>query len=255
MPAIRTVSNIKANLLRPALTSHFEVEIPVPPSPNFRNSLGVNKDKLNLMCSEAVLPGSNLATLDINNDFTGVTEKHAHRRVFDDRIDLNFYVDAGNYIPIRFFESWIEFIANGRFPGASNNERELKSPSYYYRMQYPDEYIAGQGLKVRKFERDHSQQLEYDFIRSFPLAISSMPVTYDTSSLLKCNVSMSYIRYVVNSNRPVTSGGPMDPFQQSQYNSGGLSGLLGNVADAAVTNITGNRFLGDVAGAATRILL
>ena len=255
MPAIRTVSNIKANLLRPALTSHFEVEIPVPPSPNFRERLGINHDKLNLMCSEAVLPGSNLATLDINNDFTGVTEKHAHHRVFDDRIELTFYVDAGNYIPIRFFESWIEFIANGRFPGASNTERELKSPNYYYRMNYPDDYIAGQGLKVRKFERDHSQQLEYDFIRSFPLAISSMPISYETSSLLKCNVSMSYVRYVVNSNRPLTSGGPMDPFQQSQYNSGGLSGLLGNVADVAVTNITGNRFLGDVAGAATRFFL
>ena len=82
--------------------------------------------------------------------------------------DLSFYVDAEDYTPIRFFEGWIEFIANGRFPGASNNERELKSPNYYYRMNYPDDYIAGQGLKVRKFERDHSQQLEYDFIRSFP---------------------------------------------------------------------------------------
>ena len=82
-----------------------------------------------------------------------------------------------------------------------------------------------------------------------------MPISYETSSLLKCNVSMSYVRYVVNSNRPLTSGGPMDPFQQSQYNSGGLSGLLGNVADVAVTNITGNRFLGDVAGAATRFFL
>ena len=29
MPSVRTVSNIKANLLRPATTSHFEVEIPI----------------------------------------------------------------------------------------------------------------------------------------------------------------------------------------------------------------------------------
>ena len=43
----------------------------------------------------ASLPGSNLATIDVNNDRTGVTEKHVHRRVFDDRIDLTFYVDAG----------------------------------------------------------------------------------------------------------------------------------------------------------------
>ena len=37
----------------------------------------------------------------------GVTEKHVHRRIFDDRIDLTFYVDAGLYQPIRFFEEWM----------------------------------------------------------------------------------------------------------------------------------------------------
>ena len=36
--------------------------------------------------------------MDINNDRTGVTEKHAYRRMFDDRIDFTFYVDASNYL-------------------------------------------------------------------------------------------------------------------------------------------------------------
>ena len=117
MPTIRNIDTIKSALLSPALTSHFDVEIGFPSGSlgtKLRNVLGgtsVQQDRLNLMCSEAVLPGSSLATTELNNDFTGVTEKHAHRRVFDDRIDLNFYVDAGNYIPIRFFDSWIEFIA------------------------------------------------------------------------------------------------------------------------------------------------
>ena len=116
MPATdkaKSVSQIKSSLLRPALTSHFEVEIPMPSSPNFRRRLGLtDQARLNLMCSEATLPGSNLATLDINNDYTGVTEKHVHRRVFDDRIYLGFYVDADNYVPIRFFENWMEFSTN-----------------------------------------------------------------------------------------------------------------------------------------------
>ena len=30
MPTIRRVQDIKTNLLRPALTSHFDVEIPLP---------------------------------------------------------------------------------------------------------------------------------------------------------------------------------------------------------------------------------
>ena len=91
MPSVRNVSNIKANLLRPATTSHFEVEIPLPPSTFFNKWRGIGKqDKIQLMCSEASLPGSNLATFDISNDRTGVTEKHVHRRIFDDRIDLTF---------------------------------------------------------------------------------------------------------------------------------------------------------------------
>ena len=111
MPTPRTIQDIKTNLLRPALTSHFEVVIE-PPSGGFEKFLednGVpwttgNRSKLWLMCSEATLPGSSLATHEINNDFTGVTERHVYRRIYDDRIDLTFYVDAENYLPIRFFE-------------------------------------------------------------------------------------------------------------------------------------------------------
>ena len=39
------------------------------------------------------------------------------------------------------------------------------------------------------------------------------------------------------------------------YNNGGLNGLVGNLADAAVTTLTGNRFLGDLAGAIVPNLL
>jgi len=93
---VRSVSKIKSDLLRPALTSVFEVEVPIP---NLSPGLQTN-DTLNLMCSEASLPGSSLATMEINNDFTGVTERYAHRKVFDDRLDLTFYVDASEYLPI-----------------------------------------------------------------------------------------------------------------------------------------------------------
>ena len=112
MPKKRSISDIKSNLLSPALSSHFEVEIGLPNAEFVQRIIGANQDKLNLMCSEATLPGSQLATLDIKNDFTGVSEKHAYRRMFDDRIDLTFYVDAQNYLPIRFFEAWIRFITD-----------------------------------------------------------------------------------------------------------------------------------------------
>ena len=253
MPRIARVSDIKSNLLRPATTSHFEVEIPIiGPMGHWR---GVGKqDKINLMCSDASLPGSNLATFDINNDRTGVTEKHVHRRIFDDRIDLSFYVDAGLYQPIKFFEEWMAYITNGRFTQNTRQQRaasenDLMNPSYDYRLRYPDDYMAGQGLRVTKFEKDHLNPLTYEFVRSFPLAISSMPVSYDGSSLLKCTVSMSYIRYVVKNLYVQNAYPPSNPFQQSQFNLGGFLGNIGGgLVDNLVDRATGSDLLGDIAG-------
>lgn len=217
MPTIRSVSDIKANLLRPSLTSYFEVEIALPfkTDGKFNDFLkyngisSFNQTKLTLLCSEATLPGSNLATLELTNDFHGVTERHAYRRVYDDRIDFTFYVDAENYLPIHLFEVWMKFIVDESI-GNQKDKGDVGSrdPNYFYRIRYPDEYIVNRGTKVIKFERDYKNTLSYEFINTFPISVSSMPVSYDSSSLLKCTVSMSYIRYVLEkgSEDPVSDG-------------------------------------------------
>jgi len=59
-------------------------------------------------------------------------------------------------------------------------------------------------LEVTKFERTgkgnsyEGSTLIYNFVNAFPISVSSMPVSYDSSSLLKCTVSFSYIRYYVD---------------------------------------------------------
>ncbi len=244
MPRTKSIAQIKSNLLRPATTSHFELELGLPT--DLRRQLGTREERLLLMCAEATLPGSQLATTEINNDFTGVTERHAYRRMFDDRIDLSFYVDAENYIPIRFFESWISFITN-------ENSRDALNENYFYRMRYPDTYTST-GLKVKKFEKDYRQLLEYEFVKSWPIAITSMPVSYDGSQLLKCNVSLTYIRYVVKPGggfggfSSPSVGNVFDPFSQSIFNTNALTNIGANLADSAVTRLTGSNFLGDIAG-------
>ena len=165
MPAYKRVSDIKSSLLRPSTTSHFEVSIPIPAP--LRNKLSVNQPKLNLLCSEAALPGSSLATLDVQNDRTGVTERHVHRRIYDETIDLSFYVDAGFYTPIKFFEAWMDLAVN-------QDSTEAINSNYFYRMAYPDDYMK-EGLTVTKFEKDYAQALTYQFIKSYPLQITSMP--------------------------------------------------------------------------------
>jgi hypothetical protein len=210
MPTVRNVAKIKSSLLHPALTSHFEVTIPRPPglTDNYLTANGLPpytglQEQLNLMCSEATLPGSNLATFEINDNFHGVTEKHAYRRVYDDRIDLTFYVNADNYMTIRYFEIWMKYIA-GESVSAGGGMLSSKNSNYFYRVNYPDKYMAT-GLQVIKFERTGdtkneryiSKPLIYEFINSYPISVASMPVSYDSSSLLKCSVSLSYIRYLM----------------------------------------------------------
>lgn len=187
-----SVARIKANVLRPAQTSHFQVHLQYPTT--LRDMIGVSREKMILTCCDASLPGSQLMTTEQLNDRTGVTEKFVHRRMFDDRMDFTFYVDVENYLPIRLFESWIAY-ASGE--GDAN---DLAKPNYDYRMRYPMHYIGEQGMEVTKFERDYNgRYLTYKFVNFFPISVNSMPVSYDTSSLLKCTVSMSYIRYYLSS--------------------------------------------------------
>lgn len=201
MPNIKKVSDIKSALLRPALTSNFEVQIAIPAE--LQSFVGAEQSNLNLSCSEASLPGSSIATMENLNDHTGVTERLAHRRMFDDRIDFTFYVDANKYFPIRFFEKWMRYVvdednladtAKGISADINNS-----SPSYHYRIRYPDgnNGYRVDGVKIIKFERDHKQSLTYTFVKAYPIAVNSMPVSYDASNLLKCTVSMSYIRYFI----------------------------------------------------------
>ena len=257
----RNIDTIKATLLRPATTSHFEVTLGLPSgslNTSLRRFLGTGQDRLNLMCCEASLPGSQLATTEIFNNFTGVTERHAYRRIYDETIDLTFYVDAGNYLPIMFFETWMNQIVN-------EDQDDAMNPNYNYRVKYPDDYVAT-GLKVVKFEktgnpsndsRSRNQnyvgsQLEYSFVRSYPRSITSMPVSYDGSQLLKCSVQMTYLRYVVH-HYPGSSGwgnsGSNNPFDQASFNLNGfLSRTAANLVDQVVDDLTGIDIAGDIAG-------
>ncbi len=233
-PRSRSLSEIKDKLLHPATTSHFVVSIAKPEglTSQYLSQNGVNfdQDKLELLCSDAILPGSSLATHDISGDYHGSTHRHAYRRLYDDRIDLSFYVDATTYLPIRFFEVWIKYIAGESI--ASDEKGSVEDANYFYRMNYPKLYIQNSGLEVTKFERSSmgsakgkaASQLAYKFVNYFPIAIQSMPISYDSSSLLKCTVSLSYVRYYIDPTPPTPDSvsssqtAALTPEQQAQFN-------------------------------------
>ena len=87
----------------------------------------------------------------------------AHTKVFTD-INLEFYVDS-EYKSLKFFEHWLEFIANG-----SGEDQSRKD--YYFRMEYPDDYKTYQ-TKIIKFDRDYNKEMIYNFYGLFPKALNS----------------------------------------------------------------------------------
>jgi hypothetical protein len=253
------VNVIKQKLLRPALTSHFRCSF-TPPSKvlTFMGQRGIpitteDQEIIELSCSEASLPGSSIATHELNNDFTGVTERHAYRRLYDDRADFSFYVNR-KYTSILFFENWISYIVG------ENDIKEQESPTYSYRMNYPKNYITP-SLFITKFEKDtdpyqrkginsnakieqNNETLRYQFVNAFPISITSMPVSYDAAQLLKCTVSFTYSRYVVKNftsksqvepGAPDTAAGTPNPYNLTPQEVAEINSKFGYNSNVALS--------------------
>ena len=187
----RRISDFKPTLTNLAQTSHYQLIFGGLPL-GLRQHLNVRDvdyrfitETSGLLCNRAVLPGAAMATADIRGNYTGVVERMAHTKVITD-INLEFYVDK-EYKSLKFFEHWIEFIANG-----SGEDQSRKD--YYFRMEYPDDYKTYQS-KIIKFDRDYNKEMIYNFYGLFPKALNSTPVKYEGSEALKATVLFTFDRY------------------------------------------------------------
>ena len=164
-----------------------------------RNNLGiVNADdfisrEMGIMCFDASLPASALATAEVKDNFMGVPQEFAHSRLYTD-IDFSFYIDK-DYTLLRIFEGWMDYITSG----AESEVQDLQKP-FYRRLRYPDNYKVS-SMYISKFEKNLDQALTYQFINAFPKSITPVPVTYGTADLLKVSISFNYDRYIVNRKR------------------------------------------------------
>lgn len=200
-----------------SLNTHFQVSFE-----GFRTQIsGHLKDKYNIsdpsgymnrnggiLCSEAVLPATSLATVGVNDNFMGIPQEFAHTRLYTDS-DFTFYVSK-DYTNLRIFEGWIDYISGGsetKGPlGDGANEGDTKN--YYRRMRYPDFYKVDT-MYITKFERDFNlksgKRIDYQFINVFPKSIAAVPVAYGEAQLLKVSVSFNYDRYISNYQNTATS--------------------------------------------------
>lgn len=89
---------MKSKLLNPALTSLYYVSVGGPKGGGFR----ADNDRINLMCCGNVFTWFLFSNTGTHKRSCGTTERHAYRRVYDDRIDLTFYVESQRYSAINF---------------------------------------------------------------------------------------------------------------------------------------------------------
>ena len=222
-PRKRTVATLKNTILNTALTTHYECGFNPPSSilgliPNYRNDRGDDSAYI-LSCAEASLPATSLATAELTNDHSGITERHVYRRQYDKTASFTFYVDR-YYRQIQLFETWIGYIVN---------EQRDQSPNYFYRVYFPLDYQTS--IWITKFERDFNkpgtssyevytddtitesvsrggnenydeQSLTYVFLNAYPISIDAMPVTYEAAQVLKCTVNFNFSRYITGATRP-----------------------------------------------------
>ena len=192
-PHKKILADLKASILNPALTSHFQCWFFPPPRVRVLLTGDERDDRFtSLSCSEAALPATSLATHQMTGDHTGVTERHAYRRQYNPTSSFTFYVDH-DYEIITTFEKWIGFIVN---------EQQSSADNYSYRVNFPKEYQTS--IYIKKFEKDYNRILEYKFIQAYPISIDQMPVTYNASDLLKCTVNFNFSRYLITPRTSIT---------------------------------------------------
>jgi hypothetical protein len=200
------VYRLKDIFQKPALTSFYQCWFyPTEKSRDWISQRGYEfssaVENISLLCCEASLPGSSLVTNEITSDYHGVTEKHPYRRQYMDA-DFTFYVDHNgadggkSHDIIWFFENWIGHISNESVTTISDGRPNSTKSNYFYRFEFPKNYQTD--IYINKFERDFKgTYLQYNFLQAYPLSINAMPVSYDSSQLLKCTVTFSYTRYNV----------------------------------------------------------
>ena len=164
------------------------------------------------MCTDASIPASTYATAEVKDNFMGVTQEFAHTRIYTD-IDFTFYIDY-DYQVLKFFEFWMNYVSGGgpAQTAAGNSFRRFNYPHYYKNSQ----------VYIKKFERDYLQtngtrSINYQLINAFPKSVTSIPVSYGPTDLLKITVTMNYDRYLYGEESSlVPSGNSETPAQTTE---------------------------------------
>ena len=155
-----------------------------------RNIKSFLSRNVGILCNEATIPTSTLATAEVKDNFMGVPQQFAHTRFYTD-FSYSFYIDE-DYTLLRIFEGWMDYISSGANADVNQDHR-----AFYRRFRYPDSYKCNT-MYINKFEKNYKRTLRYRFVNVFPKSIDAVPVSYGSADILKVSVNFNYDRYIVN---------------------------------------------------------
>ncbi len=182
------------------------------------------KQRYELLCNQAMLPGTSMAVAQEVGSRQGITERFATQRQYTD-ISIGFYVSS-DYKILRLFQEWMNFMnplyvtqqgvkLPQAFPGGYPNNDESYA---FHRFRYPSEYKKN--IAVTKFEKNlgtggakggrynvssvgrEGQEytpdaITYVFVNAFPTSIQDIPLNYQAGQILECQVEFTYDRYYI----------------------------------------------------------
>ena len=164
---------------------------------------------ISMFCDEAVLPGMQASTGQINGIYTGSgVFNYPHTRLFND-LTLSWICDA-NMTPLKFLQVWedtifVDYDEAGKEYSIKNqsNSKDLSSQKLRNRstrLNYPDEYSLQ--LSILKAERDNNSEtgrpsMRYIFDNAYPYSIDATPLSFGVSQLVKVSANFYYDRYQV----------------------------------------------------------
>jgi hypothetical protein len=156
---------------------------------------------VSMMCDDAVLPGSQAATGQINGLYTGSgTYNYPHTRIYND-LTLSWIGDA-NMTPLKFVNTWMNTIFNDEEGPtklqARSRDVKKRSRNRSIRLNYMDEYTMQ--ISILKAEKGPDGELDRPSVRyviegAFPYSIDSVPLSYGSSTLIKISANFYYERW------------------------------------------------------------
>jgi hypothetical protein len=202
------IEDIKSRFATVALDNTYQVEFNlnqkiVDECTNAGMTIDFLTEDLGLYVTDAVIPGSSFADIEVSGDRQGITERIPFTRIYDD-ITLTFLVDR-EYNVLKFFEIW----------------NQLVNPSYgtnpnisVMRLNYPTDYKCG--FTIHKFNKDRflgdvatnvdltfdiykrATLTSYRVLKAWPYSVASTPVNYEGQNLLQLNVTFRYDRFTID---------------------------------------------------------